>query len=198
MPLRPGRRRCDCAILQDTTPSPPRYAPTTHRSDDSGSQTRTSTGWCARRAALRFAVREAAYALVLAPLALMARLVFAVPYWLTDLVARRQPNREVRATSKVVAGAVSYSLWTLLLSAVAAWWAGRLAGALCLVALPVLGAFGLLAIERELDVMATCRSYLITRLTPGPIRRRLERRRDAIAAILDETYSWMQAGGRNP
>lgn len=145
----------------------------------------------ARRAAIRFAVREAAYALVLVPLAITARFVFAVPYWLTDVVARREPNREARATWKVVAGAIFYGSWTLLVSAVVAWGADPLAGLLCFVALPVLGTLGLLAIERELDVMATSRSYLGSRLTPGPIRRRLERRRGAIAAILEETYSWL-------
>src|SRR5262245_32932954 len=71
--------------------------------------------------AVSFAVREALAAVVLGPLALIALVLFAIPYHLTGYAARwftREPD--VAATAKVVGGFLLYTAWLFAIG-LAAW-----------------------------------------------------------------------------
>jgi 1-acyl-sn-glycerol-3-phosphate acyltransferase len=143
-------------------------------------------------AAARFAIREAAVAIVLLPLAAMALLLFAVPYYLTAYGARwftREPD--VAATAKVVGGSLIYATWLVALSG-AAWWIGGLRmGLLAAFGLPVVAAAGLFAIERESAVRDAARAWFLLRRTKPDTRERLRRRRSELADVLDDVHAWL-------
>ena len=80
------------------------------------------------------------------PLAVLAvgTIVFFVPYRLTGIVEKRaRPRDDVRATHKLLAGAIVFPLWIVTLSLVLGAVAGPLAGIAALLALPALGLFTL-------------------------------------------------------
>ena len=139
-----------------------------------------------------FAVRESLAALVLVPLALAALALFAVPYRLTGLAARRFTREpDVAATAKVIAGAVVYGAWLLLLSSVAGWTAGRGAALSTALAIPALAVAGLFAIERESAVLETVRAWLRLRRARRRTRARLRQHRAELADVLDEINEWI-------
>ena len=113
--------------------------------------------------AFRFAVREIPRALVLLPVCAASILVFSVPYLLTAAAARLSRHMDVTATTKVIAGAVLYGVWTTALALAAAWAWSPVAGVAALLVLPALAVAGLLAIERESAVWRTARSWLAMR-----------------------------------
>ena len=145
-----------------------------------------------RQAAWRFAAREIPLALLLAPLALLALVVFAVPYYLTAGASRLSRHADVTATAKALAGLVIHGMWIALLSAVTWWLRGAAAGIAAALLLPALAACGLFAIERERSAWRTARSWGALRGTHPSTRAALKRRRAELTAVLDEVYEWMQ------
>ena len=141
--------------------------------------------------AARFAAREVPLALVLMPLAIGAMVVFAVPYLLTAAVGRLQKDTDVTATAKVVAAAVFYPVWTILLAVLAGLWIGPLWALLVLVVVPTVAVAGLFAIERESAALQTATSWLALRGARPTTRRRLRRHRAELADILDDVNSWL-------
>jgi 1-acyl-sn-glycerol-3-phosphate acyltransferase len=144
-------------------------------------------------AAARFTARESALAVILWPLIAAGVLVYAVPYQLVRLVtAAFRPSLDLQATVKVGFGLLFYPLWVggLTWLALRTW--GRPWGVVALLALPVLGVATLLAQEREAAVLETVRGTLAAWRTRDDTEGRLSRQRAAIAALMDETYRWLQ------
>jgi 1-acyl-sn-glycerol-3-phosphate acyltransferase len=152
--------------------------------------------WNISRAdAARFALREGLIATVLAPLAVAALVLFAVPYRVTGYVARwftREPD--VAATAKVVGGFLIYTAWLLLLGAIAALAGGLRAVLFTLAFLPAIAIAGLFAIEREAAVLDAVRAWFLLTRTKADTRERLRRRRSELAEVLDEVNTWMGKG----
>jgi len=148
--------------------------------------------------AAKFAIREALAAIVLAPLAIAAFIMFAIPYHLTGYAARwftREPD--VAATAKVVGGFLIYAAWLVALG-----FAARLAGVphavfLSLLLLPPLAVAGLFAIERESAVLDAVRAWWVLTRTRTDTRERLRRRRSELADVLDEVNEWMMEKSEN-
>jgi glycerol-3-phosphate O-acyltransferase/dihydroxyacetone phosphate acyltransferase len=145
-------------------------------------------------AARRFAVREIPLAMVLLPLAMVAVVVFAIPYVLTALAARVSQSMDVTATAKVVAGAVIYGAWVALLVAAAAIAGGAGLSTATLIGLPLLAVAGLFAVERETAALRTARAWLALRSTRRTTRTALRRRRAELATVLDAVDAWMTTG----
>jgi hypothetical protein len=144
---------------------------------------------------ITFTASELLLALLLGPIALVAFVIFVVPYEITAAIARRQHDREVRATWVVVGGTFIYGVWVLALSLLAGQLAGRAAGVVVFFALPLLAGAGLFAFEREAAVLTTVRAYLAMRQAPLRARALLRRQRAEIAAVLDEVYAWLRQLG---
>ena len=136
--------------------------------------------------ALRFLTRELPLAFLLLPIALLAVLVFAVPYGLTAIVGRLQKHSDVTASAKVISGTIFYFLWIAGLAAIAWSMWERLAGIAAAILLPALGLAGIFALERELSAVRTARSWLALRGTHPNTRQRLRRHRAELADVLDQ------------
>jgi 1-acyl-sn-glycerol-3-phosphate acyltransferase len=142
--------------------------------------------------AVRFAIRETAAAVVLLPLAMMALLLFAVPYYLTAYGARwftREPD--VAATAKVVGGFLIYAAWLAVLAGATWWAAGPRTGLIAGLALPFVAVCGLFAIERESAARDAARAWFLLRRTKPDTRERLRRRRSELADVLDDVNAWL-------
>jgi glycerol-3-phosphate O-acyltransferase / dihydroxyacetone phosphate acyltransferase len=147
------------------------------------------------RDAAEFASRELLFAVVLVPLSLTGLATFALPYWTTALLTRLFIHEEdVRATGKVVAGALTYGLWMCLLSILTFLGAGPGWGMAVLAALPVLAVVSLFAIERETAVAETVRAWFLLRRTRPATVERLHKRRSELADLLDEVRGWLSQG----
>ncbi len=148
--------------------------------------------------AASFAIREALAAIVLGPLAIVALILFAIPYQLTGYAARwftREPD--VAATAKVVGGFLIYTTWLLALGV-----AARAAGIphavlLSVLLLPPLAVAGLFAIERESAVLDAVRAWWVLTRTRSDTRERLCRRRSELADVLDEVNEWLMEKPEN-
>jgi 1-acyl-sn-glycerol-3-phosphate acyltransferase len=136
--------------------------------------------------AVRFLTRELPLAIVLVPTALLAVVVFAVPYSLTAIVGRLQKHSDVTASAKVISGTIFYFLWIAGWAAIAGSMRGMLAGISAAILLPALGLAGIFAIERELSALRTARSWLALRGTHPNTRQRLRRHRAELADVLDK------------
>jgi 1-acyl-sn-glycerol-3-phosphate acyltransferase len=158
------------------------------------------------RDAAAFAIREAAIAVGLVPVALIGLPLFAVPYLATHAVARRVTwEPDVFATAQLIGGAVVYGIWIALLALLVGMAAGTIAGGAMLILLPAAAVGGLLAFEREAAVADTVRAWLLVRRTRGGTRERLRRSRSELAEVLDDVYEWLSSaetpepsGGRTP
>jgi 1-acyl-sn-glycerol-3-phosphate acyltransferase len=142
-------------------------------------------------AARGFAARELPLAIVLVPIAVVALVVFAVPYTLTALAARLSRDTDVTATAKVVAGAVIYGAWSALLSLTAGWIGGWPWAVALLMMLPLLAVAGLFAIEREASAWRTARTWFALRGAHAATRAGLRRRRAELAVVLDQIGEWV-------
>jgi hypothetical protein len=142
--------------------------------------------------AVRFAVREGALAIVLAPLAIAGLILFFVPYWLTGVAAGLATREsDVAASAKVVAGAIIYSVWLAVL-VTAAWLAlGATAAWIAAVLLPIVALAALFALERESAVLDAVRAWLLIERAPTGTRA-LRRQRSELADIFDEVYGWLK------
>jgi hypothetical protein len=141
--------------------------------------------------AVRFAVREVPLAVLLMPVAVAALVAFAVPYFLTAAVGKLQRHSDVTATAKVIAGSVLYPLWILGVAIVIGARLGPARGFLAVLALPMLAAAGLFAVEREAAALRTARSWFALRGASVRTRQRLRRHRAELADVLDEVNRWL-------
>ena len=142
--------------------------------------------------AWRFVIREGLLAVVLAPVAALSFVIFALPYWLTGRFGRRAPDLQSRATWKVVGGVVTYGLWIWLLATAAGirqGWQIALGVAGFLTALAFIG---LLAFERERAVLRTVTAFLALRQTPLKARAALRRQRVELASVLERVEEWIR------
>jgi glycerol-3-phosphate O-acyltransferase/dihydroxyacetone phosphate acyltransferase len=149
--------------------------------------------WTASAGAARaFVLKELPLAVVLTPLALVAMVVFALPYGATAAAARLSREMDVTATVKVLGGLVVYGAWVAGAAALAgsAW--GVAAGVGTVLAMPVLAVAGMLAIERESAAWRTARAWISLRGARPATRTALKRRRAELAAVLDEVNDWLE------
>ena len=144
---------------------------------------------------LRFVLREGSLALVTAPVAGLALVCFAVPYYGTWAISGRAPDPQSRAAWEVVGGAVVYGAWVAALAVASGLWFGSGIGAATGVGLVFLAFAGLPAIERQSAVLRLVRAFLATRQTPLRARARLKRQQAAIARVLDRVHDWLHARG---
>ena len=101
--------------------------------------------------------------------------VFVIPYRLTSILEKRaRPRDDVRATHKLLAGAIVFPLWIVTLSVVLGTIAGPLTGMAALVALPALGLFTLGLHEQWREAGEEARRYVT-----------VKRRRDRIEPLRD-------------
>ena len=140
---------------------------------------------------LQFALREGGRALVTAPLAALALVCFAVPYYGTWALSGKAPDPQSRAAWEVLGGAVVYGAWIATLSVASGLWFGGGIGAATAIGLVGLAFTGLSAIERQAAVIRLVRAFLATRQTPLRARAKLKRQRAAIAAVLDSVHEWL-------
>lgn len=153
--------------------------------------------------AVRFALREAEYGLVLVPLCALGFATFFLPYHLTGFLAQKfARDRDVVATAQVFTGAVVYALWLGAIAAAVWHYAGSVAGMAMIILLPIVAVVSLFAIERESAVVDAVRAWWLLRRAHAESRERLRRRRSEVADILDEVYRWLdvdaQAAGHAP
>ena len=141
--------------------------------------------------AARFVTREGLLALVLAPLALAALVVFAAPYWLTGWINRRAPDLKSRAAWQVVGGGLIYGAWIGAFGGMVAAREGAAAGLATAAGLLGLAFAGVHAVEREAAVMRMVRAFFALRQTPLAARAALRRQRAALAEVLDQTHAWL-------
>ncbi len=138
------------------------------------------------RTVARWMGRQATFFGLAAPVAAVGHLVFALPYRLTHLLARRASvDEDVRATVKLLGGAVIYLIWILLLAAAVAWWAGAWAGLAVLLGAVPLGLATLAVRERWAEAKSDARRYLVLRDRAALRRRLLERRRELARRLED-------------
>jgi glycerol-3-phosphate O-acyltransferase/dihydroxyacetone phosphate acyltransferase len=146
---------------------------------------------------LTFTCRELLAAVVLIPLSIAGLVTFALPYWVTAWLAHRWiHDDDVRATAKVVGGAIVYGSWMCLL-AVVAWLEAGLGWAFAVfIAVPVLALLSLLAIERETAVAEAVRAWLLLRRTRRATIAQLHKRRSELADLLDDVRNWLAEAER--
>jgi hypothetical protein len=100
------------------------------------------------------------------PLAVLAvgSAIFVIPYRLTGIVEKRaRPRDDVRATHKLLAGAIVFPLWIVTLSLALALAVGPVTGLVALLGLPALGLFTLGLHEQWRDAGAEAARYLTLR-----------------------------------
>ena len=115
------------------------------------------------------------------PLAVLAigSAVFFVPYHLTGIVEKRaRPRDDVRATHKLLAGAIVFPLWIVALALLAGVIAGPLAGLVALISLPALGLLTLGLHEQWGDARAEAERYVTLRRRRETIEPLRERQRE--------------------
>jgi hypothetical protein len=144
--------------------------------------------------ALGFVARELPLALVLVPTCLLSAVVFGLPYMLVDRVAEnRWVAPDIRATVKVLGGLVIYLAWLVLLTVLAAMYAGNMAALATAVLLPLLAIAGVFAWERELSALSSVRTWWALQRTSPRALRLLRRRQEALTRLLDEAATWVDA-----
>ncbi len=141
---------------------------------------------------IRFTLREGLLALLLGPLAIATIVVFAVPYWLTDRILRWVSTLETRAVFQIIGGCLIHGAWIAGLAALAGTRTGSATGIAIGLALVALAVLGTLAVERELAVWRTVRSFFVLRRMPLRTRAALRRRRRALADALEEVHAWIE------
>ena len=140
---------------------------------------------------VRFAIRETALALMLAPVALAGLAVFFVPYGATAVASAAATREEdVTASAKVFAGAAVHAAWCCVLIAALAFTWGPAAAWIGAAILPLLALTALFAIERESAVLETVAAWWTVRRARSGTRA-LRRRRSELADVLDEAYAFI-------
>ncbi|HEX2190117.1 MAG TPA: lysophospholipid acyltransferase family protein, partial [Longimicrobiaceae bacterium] len=136
----------------------------------------TAAGWLARRLA---------FFLLGVPLAAAGAAVYHLPYRLTGVLEERaRKEQDVRATFKLLVGAVAHLAWTLLLAGAAGlalgWWWGMAA----LLLLPPLGLLTVAVRNRWDGALEDARRYLLLRRRRGDLLPELRARQRGIAGRL--------------
>jgi glycerol-3-phosphate O-acyltransferase/dihydroxyacetone phosphate acyltransferase len=105
--------------------------------------------------------------------------LFFVPYRLTGILeTRARPSDDVRATHKLLTGAVVFPLWVLALALIAAALAGPLVGLLAFLVLPALGVFTLGLHEQWAQARAEASRYVTRRRRQETIEALREQQRE--------------------
>jgi 1-acyl-sn-glycerol-3-phosphate acyltransferase len=115
------------------------------------------------------------------PLAVLAvgTAVFFVPYRLTGALERKaRPRDDVRATHKLLTGAIIFPLWIVALALVAGVIAGPVVGLLTILALPALGLFTLGLHEQWGQARTEASRYLTLRRRPETLEPLREQQRE--------------------
>ena len=99
------------------------------------------------------------------------------------------------ATAQVFTGAAIYAAWFGLIAWLVWWQISGLAALVTMIALPVIAAAALVAIERESAVLDAIRAWFLLRRASSSTRDRLRRRRSELADILDDVHEWMTGAG---
>ena len=121
------------------------------------------------------------------PLVVLAvgTVVFFVPYRLTGLVEKRaRPRDDVRATHKLLAGAIVFPLWIITLSLLLGAAAGPLLGLVALVGLPALGLFTLGLHEQWREAGVEAARYLTLKRGRQMIEPLREQQRELAARLM--------------
>jgi glycerol-3-phosphate O-acyltransferase/dihydroxyacetone phosphate acyltransferase len=148
------------------------------------------------REATVFGGREILLGIFLLPLCAIGFVLCFVPYQLTWLAARLTTSEsDVFATAQVFTGAAIYAAWFGLIAWLVWWQIGGLAALVTMIALPVIAAAALVAIERESAVLDAIRAWFLLRRASSSTRDRLRRRRSELADILDDVHEWMTGAG---
>ncbi|MBI5583265.1 MAG: 1-acyl-sn-glycerol-3-phosphate acyltransferase [Deltaproteobacteria bacterium] len=142
---------------------------------------------------LGFILREAGYGLFLWPLCLGGFLIWAVPYYATDLCIRIiKPSPEMTATVKALAGGVFHLFWFGLLVSWAAALGGWRGAALSFIMAPLIGVLALFAMERETETAYTLKTFWAARLARRETLVRFLKVRNELAELLEEAHRWLQ------
>ncbi len=142
---------------------------------------KTAVGWTLRRLA---------FFLLGVPLAALGAVVFFVPYRLTGVLeARARPEHDVRATFKLLVGAVAHLAWTVLLAVAAGLWLGWAWGLAALLALPVLGLLTVAVRNRWDEATDDARRFFLLRRRRADLLPELRARQHAIAERLQALRS---------
>lgn len=151
---------------------------------ESSGRPRTTAVWTLRQALFFFAG---------VPLAVAGHVLFFVPYRVTDAIGAREGlSEDVRATYKLLGGALVYSAWILLIAGAVGVSAGLRSLALALAGFPALGLVTVFVRERWRDDRAKAERFLRLRRS-GDLRGRLLLMRRDLAQEL-EAVRWILAG----
>lgn len=102
--------------------------------------------------------------LVAAPVVGLAFVIFAIPFILTGLVQRRAGRSpDIEATYKLLAGAVLYTGWILLLTLIVGWRLGMPWAFVAAAALVLLGVAAVVSFDRLRDASGSLRRYVVRR-----------------------------------
>ncbi len=148
-------------------------------------RTRTAAGWTARHLAF-FGLGT--------PVAAVGLVLFWVPYRLTGIVADlAKPERDVRATYKLLGGGLFHGLWIALLVGAAGWHGGWIPAVTALVALPLMGVVTLHVVERWGRAVGEARRFFLRR-TRGDVVREVRERQREIAESLNAAWEGVRGG----
>jgi glycerol-3-phosphate O-acyltransferase/dihydroxyacetone phosphate acyltransferase len=116
--------------------------------------------------------------------------VFFIPYRLTGLLERRaRPKDDVRATHKLLTGALIFPLWIVAVALLVGTLVGPLAGLVAFVALPALGLFTLGLHEQWAQARTEASRYLTLRRreqTLEPLREQQRELAVRLKAVVDQ------------
>jgi 1-acyl-sn-glycerol-3-phosphate acyltransferase len=142
------------------------------------------------RTALGWTLRRLAFFLLGVPLAALGTAVFFVPYRLTGVLeARAKPEHDVRATYKLLVGAVCHLTWVLLLAAVTGILIGWKSGVAALLVLPALGLLTVAVRNRWDEAVDDARRFFLLRRRRADLLPELRGRQHALAERLEALRS---------
>lgn len=143
----------------------------------------------------RYAARQLAMLLLVAPVAAAGAALWAPPFLATRrIVVRFRPKLDQIATYKVSVGIVAFTTWLGLLAAVAWWLGGWRTGVALLILSPIAGLATIAWRERGAVALEDARVFLRVRGRERS-RRRLAEHRERLVARFDAIAREWRAGG---